>query len=152
MNEIYVRRGTETMPRAVKMITIDALTGYNANRRALANLRSDRIPSATQCLSPTAGVQVSHAENRTTETVAMSIVTTPYYDRLTQTINAVEKLINSLSPTDRRLIYYVYVCATPITAEAAADLLGMSKTVAYNRINAILTQLARDLGYIPPAA
>ena len=82
----------------------------------------------------------------------MSIVTTPYYDRLTKTIAAVEKLINSLSPTDRRLVYYVYMCATPITVEAAADLLGIGKTAAYNHINTILTQLARDLGFIPPAA
>ena len=152
MNELYIRRGTETMSRAVKMITVDALTGYNANRRALANLRAEKIPSATQALSPTAGVQVSHGENRATENVAMSIVTTPYYDRLTQTITAVEKLVNSLPPMDRRLIYIVYMAPTPVTVEAAADLLGIGKTSAYARINAILTQLARDLGYIPPAA
>lgn len=152
MNELYIRRGTETMSRAVKMITVDALTGYNANRRALANLRADKIPSATQHLSPTAGVQISHSENRTTENVAMAIINTPYYDRLTKTIAAVDKLINSLSQTDRRLIYYTYICATPLTVEAAADLVGISKTVAYNHINTILTQLARDLGFIPPAA
>ena len=152
MNEIYIRRGTETLSRAVKMITVDALANHNANRRALANLRNDKIPSATQHLSPTAGVQISHSENRTTENVAMAIINTPYYDRLTKTIAAVDKLLDSLSPTDRRLIYYTYVCATPVTVEAAADMVGIGKTAAYARINAILTQLARDLGYIPPAA
>lgn len=152
MNEIRVRRGTENLSRAVKMITIDALTNHNANRRALANLRAEKIPSATQCLSPTAGVQISHSENRTTENVAMAIINTPYYDRLTQTITAVEKLVNGLSPMDRRLIYIVYMTPTPVTVEAAADLLGIGKTSAYARINVILTQLARDLGYIPPAA
>ena len=152
MNEIYIRRGTQELSRAVKMLMVDALTNHNANRRALANLRAEKIPSATQALSPTAGVQVSHGENRATENIAMSIVTTPYYDRLTKTIAAVEKLVNSLSPADRRLIYIVYMTPTPVTVEAAADLVGISKTVAYNHINAILTQLARDLGYIPPAA
>ena len=104
------------------------------------------IPSGVQAYSMTAGVDGGES-HRTTEEIALRMVSSPYIRRLEITCEAIRRVLERLDDTDRKLIELVY-WRREWTVEGAGLKIGLQKTAAYQRINKILGMIAYELGYV----
>ncbi len=104
------------------------------------------IPSTTQALSFTAGVDGGSAK-RSTEDITMRIISSPYIHRLEITCDAIGRALKNFDEIDMRLIDLVY-WRREYTVEGAGMKIGLSRSAAYKRINRILGAIAFELGYI----
>lgn len=71
-----------------------------------------------------------------------------YLRELEKSVNAVAYVVERLNGEDRALIELVYWRGSH-SVEGAARQLHFSKSSAYRHINGILTDLAREFGYVP---
>ena len=121
------------------------LEHYFQNKRQLEAIKNDLIPSPT----PTYGGAGSHSNeaSRTTEDVAISICSPVYIQQLELTVNGIGHVLERLDTTDTCLIRMVFFEGTH-TVEGAAQVVHLSRTAAYNHINAVLAAVALELGLI----
>ena len=121
------------------------LEHYFQNKLQLEELKRDLIPSPT----PTYGGSGSHSNeaHRTTEDVAIQICSPVYIQQLEQNVRGIGFVLERLDTIDTRLIRMVYFEGTH-TVEGAAQVVHLSRTAAYNHINAVLTAIALELGLI----
>lgn len=112
----------------------------------MEQVKADMIPSTTQALSFTAGVDGGEAK-RTTENAAFKIISSPYIRRLEITCDAISRVLNASDDIDRKLVDLVY-WRREYTVEGAGMRIGISRSGAYKRINRILGAIAYELGYI----
>lgn len=119
---------------------------YREDCRQLEQLKLEMIPSTTQAYSKTAGVDGGEA-GRTTENVALRMISSPYIRRLEITCEAITRALSTIDETDHRLIELIY-WRREYTVEGAGLKCNLSKSAAYKRINKILGLVAYELGYI----
>ena len=109
-------------------------------------MKTDLIPSAVQGYSLTARVSGGEVK-RTTEEVALKIISSHYVRRLEITCDAINRALKVFDDIDIRLIELVY-WKREYTVEGAGMKIGLSKSAAYQRINKILGVIAHELGYV----
>lgn len=104
------------------------------------------IPSTTQALSFTAGVDGGEAK-RSTEDITFRIISSPYIRRLEITCGAIGRALKNFDEIDLRLIDLIY-WRREYTVEGAGMRVGLSRSATYLRINKILGVIAYELGYV----
>lgn len=121
------------------------LEHYPESKRQLEEYKRDMIPSATPAYSLSAG---GHSgESRPTEGISFKILSDQYIIHTAQSIEAIERVLSRLSAEDKKLVDLVYwKGGHSISGAALAS--HTSKSVAYRRINAIITALAKEMGYV----
>ena len=119
---------------------------YREDKRQLNEIKRDLIPSGVQGYSLTAGVDGGDA-SRTTEDIAMKMISAPYIRRLEITIDAIDRALERMDDVDKKLIELVY-WRKEYTPEGAGMVVGIAKTAVYQRINKILGLIAFELGYV----
>ena len=122
------------------------LSHYQDDKRELEQRKTDLIPSPTAGYSLTAGVS-GGTVHRSTEDVTLSIESNQYVRQLTQSCDAIDKVLERLPPEDIKLIELVY-WKHEFTPEGAGAKLHMSRRTAYRHVNNILTAVALEIGYI----
>ena len=103
------------------------------------------VPSPT----PTYGGSGSHSNeaHRATEDVAMQICSSAYLRNLEQTVRAIDYVLSKLDETDMKLLSLVYFKGT-YTVAGAAQIVNLSQSGAYKRIQNMMIAIALELGLI----
>ncbi len=135
-----------SLPSEIKATVEWQLRYYREDKRQLNEIKRDMIPSGVQGYSLTAGVDGGEA-TRTTEDIAMKMVSAPYIRRLEITIDAIDRALERMDETDKKLIELVY-WRKEYTPEGAGLIVGIAKSAVYQRINKILGLIAFELGYV----
>jgi len=135
-----------SLPSDIKATVEWQLRYYREDKRQLNEIKRDMIPSGVQGYSLTAGVDGGEA-TRTTEDIAMKMVSAPYIRRLEITIDAIDRALERMDETDKKLIELVY-WRKEYTPEGAGLIVGIAKSAVYQRINKILGLIAFELGYV----
>lgn len=118
---------------------------YREDLRQLEEVKRDLIPSPVPSYSQTTGA--AGDTKRTTEDIAMRMISSPYIRRLEISCEAISRVLSNLDEIDLKLIELVY-WRREYTVEGAAMKIHLSKTAAYQRINKILGAIAYSLGYV----
>lgn len=134
------------LPPEIKATVEWQLRYYREDKRQLNEIKRDLIPSGVQGYSLTAGVDGGDA-SRTTEDIAMKMISAPYIRRLEITIDAIDRALERMDDIDKKLIELVY-WRKEYTPEGAGMVVGIAKTAVYQRINKILGLIAFELGYV----
>lgn len=71
-----------------------------------------------------------------------------YYTELERTLRAVDAALDRLPEEDRALIDLVFMKKSH-SVDGAAGALNYSRSAAYRHIDSALTEIARELGYLP---
>ena len=122
------------------------LEHYYTYLREIKAAERDMLPSNTPKYSAD---PAGHAEaHRTTEDVAIKILSDRYIAKTAERIIAIEHILGRLSKEDFRLVELAFLRGTHTIAGAGLEL-NMSQRTAYRHVDAILTELARELGLIP---
>lgn len=135
-----------SLPSEIKATVEWQLRYYREDKRQLNEIKRDMIPSGVQGYSLTAGVDGGEA-TRTTEDIAVKMVSAPYIRRLEITIDAIDRALERMDETDKKLIELVY-WRKEYTPEGAGLIVGIAKSAVYQRINKILGLIAFELGYV----
>lgn len=135
-----------SLPQPIKATVEWELSAYREDKRQLEKAKADLIPSGVQGYSLTAGVDGGEAK-RSTEEIALRIISAPYLRRLEITVDAIERALKKLDATDMKLIELVY-WRREYTAEGAGMIIGIQKSAVYQRLNKILGYCAYELGYV----
>lgn len=121
------------------------LEHYREDLRTIETLKNDLIPSPVQRIS---GERTgSGTPSRSTENVAERIISHPYVKYLEQSVSAITYVLSRCDETDITIIDLHY-WQRALTIEGAAMQAHVSASTAYRRVNAILTAIAIELGYI----
>lgn len=135
-----------SLPSEIKATVEWQLRYYREDKRQLNEIKRDMIPSGVQGYSLTAGVDGGEA-TRATEDIAMKMVSAPYIRRLEITIDAIDRALERMDETDKKLIELVY-WRKEYTPEGAGLIVGISRSAVYLRLNKILGLIAFELGYV----
>lgn len=130
---------------AIKSTVEWQLQYYREDLRQLEEVKRDLIPSPVPSYSQTTGA--AGEAKRTTEDIAMRMISSPYIRRLEISCEAISRVLSNLDEIDLKLIELVY-WRREYTVEGAAMKIHLSKTAAYQRINKILGAIAYSLGYV----
>lgn len=122
------------------------LSSYREDKRQLEKVKRELIPSGVQGYSLTAGVDGGGAK-RSTEEVAMKIISAPYIRRLEINVEAIERALKRFDETDVKLIELIY-WRREYNATGAGAVVGLSQAGVYKRLNKILGFIAFELGYV----
>lgn len=116
------------------------------NEKLLTDLKQSMMPR----LTPNYGVssRVSGNISRPTEETALRIISDTYLLQLELSINAVRSVYNRLAPEDQELIKMMYWSNTTYNADGIAMKLCMSRTTVYERLNNIIVEIGRRLGFV----
>lgn len=117
---------------------------YREDRHELAAARAALMPSGVPDYGGTGG---GGAAASTTETAALRLVTNAYLINLERTINAIDRVLQTSEKIDIDLITLVYWKRSH-TVQGAGLALGLSKSAAYNHIDALLYRVALELGIV----
>jgi len=115
------------------------------NSKYLVEAKADMIPSAIPKYGPQTGG--FDPEQRPTEDTAVKIVSDEYIAHLERSVRAIGEVFNRLTDIDKELIKLKY-WSGELTAEGIALKLNMDKATIYRHLNAIITEIARRLGYV----
>lgn len=121
------------------------LIHLNEIKSELRRYKLDMIPSCTPTYSGMPGSR--DPEARQIENLVMKMQTDAHLFEMERTVKKFDSVLDKLTKQDRKLVNLVYEKRSH-TKEGAALACHMSKTVAYERINAILTELAVEMGYV----
>lgn len=121
------------------------LEHYHENRRQLEQYKRDIIPSPTPNYS--AEPHGSGGESRPTELLTLRMTTDLYIIETTRCVEAIDRVINRLDAVDYKLIDLVF-WKNQCTVEGAGLTVGYSPRTSYRHVNAILTAIAKELGYL----
>jgi len=135
-----------SLPSEIKATVEWQLRYYREDKRQLNEIKRDMIQSGVQGYSLTAGVDGGEA-TRTTEDIAIKMVSAPYIRRLEITIEAIDRALELMDETDKKLIELVY-WRNEYTPEGAGLIVGISRSAVYLRLNKILGLIAFELGYV----
>ena len=122
------------------------LSSYREIKRQLEKAKRDLIPSGVQGYSMTAGIDGGESK-RSTEEVAMKMISAPYIYRLEFTVDAIERALKRFDRLDMKLIELIY-WRKEYTAEGAGMIVGIQKSAVYQRLNKILGCVAFEMGYV----
>lgn len=119
------------------------LERYWQDKKNVEQYWKDNIPSPTPVY--TDGKAVGNT-GRKTENTALHIGSMEYVTRVERDCKSIERVLKTLDETDTELIGMVYWRAYKV--ERAAQELHMSKATAHRHINAVLFDIAVEMGYI----
>lgn len=120
------------------------LENYFVMCREIEEVKRDYLPAVTPSYSAMpAGVGTSSP----TEAAAMKIMTSAYLLNAERTIKAVSRVIETLDNTDKKLIELIY-WKKQYNVIGAGMVVGLSKSVAYEHVNKILSAIALNLGLV----
>ena len=122
------------------------LSSYREDKRQLEKVKRDMIPSGVQKYSLTAGVDGGEA-GRSTEEIAMKMVSAPYIYRLEHKVDAIGRALAYFDDLDMKLIELIY-WRKEYTPEGAGMIVGVSRSGVYLRLNKILGCVAFEMGYV----
>lgn len=105
---------------------------------------SDLIPSPTPSYSPTIG---SYEAQRSTENIALKILTDSYIIQLQKSCDAIERVISRLDKEDYQLVDIVF-WKRSYSIMGAAQITHMSQATAYRHIDIILSAIAAELNLV----
>ena len=121
------------------------LEHYREYKDEIQQYWADMIPSATpKYTDGKGGGEVS----RNAENTALRIATSPYLMQIERSCKAIEYVLKNADDIDKKLVELVY-WKQAYTVTGAAQCLHIGKTRAYERLNKMLLNIARELGYIP---
>lgn len=135
-----------TLKPQIKATVEWELSSYREDKRQLEKVKRDFIPSGVQGYSLTAGVDGGEAK-RSTEDVAMKMISAPYIRRLEINVEAIERALARFDNLDMKLIELIY-WRKEYTAEGAGMIVGIQKSAVYQRLNKILGCVAFEMGYV----
>lgn len=119
------------------------LERYWQERKNVEQYWKDNIPSPTPVY--TDGKAVGNT-GRKTENTALHIGSMEYVTRVERDCKSIERVLKTLDETDTELVGMVYWRSYKV--ERAAQELHMSKATAHRHINAVLFDIAVEMGYI----
>lgn len=133
-----------TIDNVVRSFIEEQIEYYNENKRYIEEVKAEAIPSTVPKYGPQTGG--FNPEQRPTEDIV--IRRNPQYlietERIVKVIGSV---LEKLSETDMELIRLKYWTAG-LTPEGIALKLNLGRTTVYERLNNILVEIGRRLGYI----
>lgn len=119
---------------------------FHENKRQLNSLKNNMIPSQISRYGSHESIGFD-SEKRPTEDISIKIASDRYIFQLELAVNNIEAVYNSLSDMDKEIIRLKYWDNT-LTPEGIALKVGIDKTTMYYRLNNILVEIARRLGYV----
>lgn len=132
------------LTQSIKGMVEWQLERYKEDMRMLETFKNDLIPSPTQNIS---AARRSNSVSRSTENITERIVSHPYLLYLEKSVTAISYVLSRCDETDITIIDLHY-WQRALTIEGAAMQAHVSAATAYRRVNAILTAIAIELGYI----
>ena len=121
------------------------LRTFHEDRKQLEILKDDLIPSTTPQYGPHSGG--FDPERRPTEEITERIINNRYVRQLELSVSAIQAIYDLLSEQDKELLRLKY-WSGQYTPEGIALRLHIGRTTVYERLNNILVEVARRLGYI----
>lgn len=119
---------------------------YPEDKKQLEEIKNDMIPSTISQYGPREGGGFD-SEKRPTEDITLRIISAPYIRFLSWKVEAIGSVINNLNDIDREILNLMY-WQRGLTPEGIAIKLHLGRTTVYERLNNILVEIARKLGYI----
>ena len=142
---IAIAKYNYTIDIVVRNFIEEQIEYYHENIRYIEEVKAEAIPSQISQYGPRAGSSFD-SEKRPTEDIA--IRRNPQYlietERIVKVIGSV---LEKLSDQDKELIRLKYWTAG-LTPEGIALKLNLGRTTVYERLNNILVEIGRRLGYI----
>lgn len=133
------------LPSQIKAFIEWQLEHYKETKRQIEQYKIDLIPSATPNYS--AEPKGSGEENRSLEDLTIKIVSDRYIMQATRMVEAINHVLDRCSKEDIQIIDLVY-WRGQYTPAGAGLVVGYARSTVYARINAILTAIAKELGYL----
>ena len=122
------------------------LRDYPEDKKQLEEIKEDMIPSQISQYGHKEGNSFD-SEKRPTEDIVIRIMSAPYLRFLSWKVEAISSVVDYLSETDRSIIDLMY-WHRGLTPEGIAMKLNLGRSTVYQRLNNILVEIARKLGYI----
>lgn len=122
------------------------LQDYPEDKKQLEEIKNDMIPSQISQYGPKEGGGFD-SEKRPTEDITLRIISAPYIRFLAWKVEAIGSVIDNLNDIDMAILDMMY-WHRGLTPEGIAMKLAMDKTTVYYRLNNVLVEIARKLGYI----
>lgn len=135
-----------SLPADIKKFIEYKLNHFFETERYLNEYKRALMPSSTPAYSAAMGG--SSGESRPAESLAIKMASDAYIIETEKTINIIQNVLDALDETDSKLISLVYLKKNKLTKEGAALSCNISKSAAYDRINAVLYKIAFELGYV----
>ena len=136
----------KALPPDIKRFIEYKLSHLTETERYLQDYKKALMPSSTPAYSATGGGGAG--ESRPTEGLAIKMANDAYIVETEKTLQIIQGILSALNKTDRSLIQLVYINREKMTKEGAALKCHISKSSAYERINAVLYAIAFELGYV----
>lgn len=136
----------KALPSDIKKFIEYKLSHLSETERYLQEYKRALMPSSTPAYSAAMGG--SSGESRPCENLAIKMASDAYIIETEKTIRIIQKILDDLNETDHALIKLVYINRSKLTKEGAALRCNVSKSAAYERINAVLWAIAFELGYV----
>lgn len=122
------------------------LRDYPEDKKQLEEIKEDMIPSQISQYGHKEGSGFD-SEKRPTEDITIRIMSAPYIRFLSWKVEAISSVVDYLNETDRCIIDLMY-WHRGLTPEGIAMKLNMDRTTVYYRLNNVLVEIARRLGYV----
>lgn len=122
------------------------IANYPEKVKELNELQQSYLPR----LTPAYGESEKHSKTdaRPTEATALKLVTNEYIILLAFSVNAIRSVYDRLSLEDRELLRLMYWSNSNLNMDGIAQKLHKERSALYRRLNLILIEFARRLGYI----
>lgn len=117
---------------------------YHENKRYIEEIKAEAMPSSVPKYGPQTGG--FNPEQRPTEDIVIRR-NPAYIIELERSVTVIGSVLDRLNETDRELIRLRY-WTSGLTPEGIALKLNMGRTTVYERLNNILVEIGRRLGYI----
>lgn len=134
----------EKLSPQVRGFVVWLLEHYHEDKRTLEKLKNDLIPSPVANMSMTGG---GGGDGRSMERVVDRIITNQNIRHIETSQAAVQRALQKCTPEEIKLIELVYWKHSKNVTGAALEV-GYSAVTAYRHINSILTNIAKEMGFI----
>lgn len=134
------------LPPDIKRFIEYKLSHLGETERYLREYKNALMPSSTPAYSAATGG--GSGESRPAESLGIKLASDAYIIETEKTLSVIQRILDALNKTDYELISLVYINRFRLSKEAAALRCHVSKSAAYERINAVLYEIAFELGYV----
>lgn len=134
-----------TLMPVVRDYVASKIRYYPEDKKQLAELKIDMIPSPTPKYERKESNGGSNPEQRPTEDITFRITSNSYIARLEFEVKAIESVLNVCSKEDIELIRLTYWNGE-LTPEGIALKLNIERSTYYRRLNDLLVAFAERMG------
>ena len=107
---------------------------------------TQKVPKSVRCMLK---YDLKHYPDYLEELKRTEDISSPRYNHIKVATDGITKVYKTLPAKTAKLITAAYV-SDKVSVEAAADILGITKTDAYTMIAGAMISFATELGYIKP--